>query len=298
MLRSAGREVPISGPETRSYAVDSNTSRAAFSVLEGMGERLFLLEPSGRVSRVYDSPLPIGGLTWGPGEASLTYVEQPNDGVARVRILHLGSGEVRTIAVLGVPHLAAEPSWSGDGRWLAIEAQPTQQLRGMTVYIHDHLDGSLTLVDPLEEPEPKSACPRFAPNRPILAYTWTDAGVLDSQVRLYSPETGRRDVIEMLGLNDPRWARDGMALLAVSHRSICDTDLVRLDPLSLTVETLLRATGHLTPILLDAEDALFVQRRCNGAEEIPTDAGELQVLRLASGQVEVIASAVYSAWPV
>jgi hypothetical protein len=165
----------------------------------------------------------------------------------------------------------------------------------MTVYVYDSSDGSLTIVDPFEEPEPKSACPRFAPDRPVLAYTYADIGALDSQVRFFHLGSGRRDTVERTGLNDPQWASDGRSLLGVAHKSICKTDLVQIDAATRSAETLLQSDDHLTPIFLDKDSALFVARACRGVDYVPTDSGDLHLLGLSSGRVEVVATGVYSA---
>lgn len=281
--------------DVRSYAVDGRSPRVAFSVATDTGEQLLLTRPSGETERLYRSELSISGLTWGPGRSSLTFVDQPADGVARVRIIEIPSGDSHTLAVLDEPHLAAEPCWSRDGQWLAIEAQPTERLRGMTVYIYDNARGAVVLVDPQEEPEPKSACPRFAPRLAVLAYTYTPTGPLSSEVRFLHLRDGRREATERAGLNDPQWSSDGRSVLAVAHQSICQTDLVRIDVATQSMETLLRSDDHVTPILLDRGTALFVTRACLGSDYVPTDSGDLQMLDLSSGRVEVLARGVYSA---
>jgi len=58
---------------------------------------------------------------------------------------------------------------------------------------------------------------------------------------------------------------------------------------------LLRSDDHLTPILLDGETALFVTRVCRGSDYVPTDTGDLHLLDLSTGRVEVLARGVYSA---
>lgn len=297
VLASGGREIQVAGRETRSFAISRWSPRAVVSVDAANGEQLLLLQESGRVSHVHDSPLPIQSLTWGPDDSTVSFVVQPDDGVARLKLLDLRSGRLGEVKILDVPHLAADPSWSTDGRWLAIEAQPTQQLRGMTVFLYDRAERSLTLVDPLEEPEPKSACQTFAPNEPILAYAYAVVGALDSQVRLFAAHTGRRAVAEGVGLNDPRWSQDGDSLLAVAHTSICQTNLVRVDALSLRVHTLLLSAEHLEPLYLDTRVALFVARTCHRTDMIPTEPGELRLFDLSSGQVELIARPVYRAMP-
>lgn len=293
-----GDVVEIADSGVASYAVNPRSSRIAYSVLGDQGESLYVVDPSRHVSLVYEGRLAIGGLTWGPRESFLSFIEQPPDGIGRLRIVSLRSGETQSFAIMDEPHLAAEPSWSADGRWLGIEAQPTQYLRGMTVYVYNRNDASVTLVDPLDEPEPKSACPRFAPRAAVLVYTYTPVGVLDSQLRLLFPGTGRRESSEIVGLNDPRWSQDGQSVLAVRHRSICETDLVQVGIPSLKAETLLTSAGHLTPMYMDSDIALFVERPCSATDYIPTDPGDLLALSLASGHVDRVARSVYSASPV
>jgi hypothetical protein len=290
--------VEISGAETLDFAVSPRTSRIAFSVAVEGGERLYVRKPAGDSLHLYDSPVSIGGLTWGPDESTLTFVEHGADDSSRVRMLDARSGRVSTILVLNEPHMAAEPSWSSDGRWLAIEAQPTERLRGMTVYVRDSLDGSVMLVDPLDEPEPKSACPRFSPRRPLLAYTYTPLGALDSVVMLFNPSTGDRRSVDAVGINDPLWSEGGKFLLAVSHSSICATDLVRIEPGAGTVETLWRSKDHLSPLFLDSVSALFVERACLASEEIPTEAGDLWHLSMRTGDTKLLARDIFSAAPI
>jgi Tol biopolymer transport system component len=240
----------------------------------------------------------ISGLTWGPGPNDVTYVDAESGDPPRVVIVDIQTSDTDSLTVLNEPHFAAEPSWSHDGRWLAIEAQPTRRLRGMTVFTYDTETGALTLIDPTEEPIPKSAAPRFSPTAPILAYTYSAIGAQASEVRLYDMVSRTKTTAEGRGLNDPRWASDGGTILAVRHRSVCETDLVLIDPTSLETDVVLRSGRHLSPMFLSDGVALVVDRACRDADTIPTEPGELLVLDLADGSVEHVAGHVYSARPV
>lgn len=236
--------------------------------------------------RVLTSP------AWCPDGTQLTIVVNDDDGRADLRriVVDGAAAGPETIEVVGGRYSLAEPDWSGDGRWLAIEGQPLDELRGMTIFLQDRVAGTTLLLDPLDAPEPKSACPRFAPHGSRLCYTYTAVGVMESEIRLFDPETGTRSTLAIGGLNDPRWSSDGSSLLAASHDSVCESHLVRVEVESGEITVITNPSGqHTSPIHLNRSTALYIARSCSGVDEVPTDSGVLWSIELRSGVATEIA---------
>ncbi len=282
----------LAGPNIVALAVSLTGGRVA--VVQRSAERSELRvvdAQDGSSVSVFETPKLLTGPAWHPSGHALSLVVNDPDGRADLLFVEVdrSSDGTEAMRVVDGPHSLAEPTWSRDGRWLAIEGQPLDELRGMTVFLHNQADGTSLLIDPLELPEPKATCPRFAPHRPLLSYTYANIGALDSEIRLYDLTTGGRATIAGGGLNDPRWSEDGRFLLASHHRSICAGQLVRVDVSTGTIESLSDAGEHVSPSYLDSKVALYIARSCAAVDENPTDPGVLWEHDLRSGATVQIA---------
>lgn len=168
----------------------------------------------------------------------------------------------------------AEPDWSADGRWLAVEGQPTERLRGMTVFLRHESWVKAHVIAPQEEPEPKAACPRFAPIHPVLVYAMTASGVTESEVHVLDAPTGATAAVQGAGLDDPVWSRDGAGILAASHDPVCASGLEVIDVPSLRHRLIWRAPSQrATPCGMDDGCAFAIVRQCTSPDEQPTGPG-------------------------
>jgi len=253
---------------------------------------------NGDIRVIYQTDRCLLSPRWHPSGSELVMVEQDLNGRGRLLSVNAGSGAVHARELFAAAHSLAEPDWSADGRWLAIEAQPIDTLRGMTVYVYQPEAGSMDLVDPADSPEPKAACPRFSPTGETLAYAYTGAGVLDSEIRLYDPVRQRGRMVGVVGMDDPRWADDGSMLLVARHTHVCVSDLWVLElgagkprPRQLTTS---QAEG-VFPVHLDNGRALYLARACPTDDEAATAPGELWIVELTSRKRERLAIGVMQA---
>ena len=281
-----------------SVAVHPVGDRFAYSVRDDAGTSLFVSDVDSAEGALVGQVLgDVEGLTWGPGIDSLTFVERRRDDFQTITLLDTRSGDVTTVDLLDEPHQAAEPSWSSDGDWLAIEAQTTVTLGPMTVYLVNREDRSVVVVDPQQGLTSQSAAPHFAPTSELLAYVYTGAGALVSEVRFFDVASGSRRTVDQRGLNAFRWSRDGSALLVASHDTVCTSGLVRVSSDTLEITRLLEGDGNMSPMYLDQDMAIFVRRPCDEADYVPTGTGALLALDLASGEIMTLAHHVFAGVP-
>lgn len=278
-------------------AVHPSGGRFAYSASEGSATGLFVAASdteSALVGRVLGS---VEGLTWGPDADDLTFVERLDDETLTIAILDTRSGVVSTFELLSEPHQAAEPSWSRHGRWLAIEAQTTETLSPMTVYLLEGVDGPTMIVDPLEGLTSHATAPRFSPTSDRLAYVYTGAGALVAELRFVDVGLWERQTVAQRALNAFRWSRDGGSLLVALHETVCMSGLVRVSSETLEVTRLYQGSGNTSPMYLDDEVALFVTRPCDGSDHVPTGTGTLVALELATGETTTLARDVFAGVP-
>jgi len=262
--------------------------------MDGLDE-LSVVELEGDAEELLASEtLQFGRPTFGP-DSRITVAA--NDSIGNGQVLSFGPRHIRQLEiVVGEPCSYAEPDWSADGRWLAVEGQPTQRLRGMTVFLRHESWASARVVAPQEEPEPKAACPRFAPSRPTLAYARTDSGVTESSIHLLDAPSGTTAAVAATGLDDPRWSHDGVAILAASHSSVCASGLVVIDPSSLRSRPIWSESSmRASPCGMNERDAFAIVRRCGSSEEQPTAPGELWQFSTTGGAAARLAEGAYLA---
>lgn len=274
-FRDAGRSVAISDESTTAFATAPGTGKVAVirSVASASVELSDLT--GGARDLLYETDNVLTCPAWGPGPTSVTVIELWPDGHGEIIVIDAQSGRTHRLQPFAEPYAVAEPEWSPDGRRLAFEAQPIGHPRGMTVFLWNTVDESLVLVDPLDQPEPKSACPHLDPRGRALVYAYADAGVVGSEVRTIDLQTGARRTLARGGFNDPRWSTSGRAILAVRHRTICETSLVLVDAGSGATETLVHEGGHHTPVHLNEGAAVYIERFCHGVDYLATAPGIL-----------------------
>lgn len=293
----AGQERLLAGEPIVAFALSPDGESIAISheVVGGSAISLIEVRTGRRALLAERESTSFGRPAWHPSGKILTVVATAADGVSH--LFHITpKGDVERLDILLGRHAIAEPDWSPSGRWLAFEAQPIDELRGMTVYLYDTSDDSTVLVDPIEEPVPKAVCPRFS-RAGRLVYTYSPGGVLESTIAFYHPRNGDRRSLTGLGLNEPRWAFDHEKVLAAQHGAICGTRLVVLDAdggESLDLET---EAGHQMPVFLSRRTAAYIQRSCPDPEQIPVAAGVLAEVSLDTGRLDIVARDVMLAEP-
>lgn len=294
---SGDGSVEVVRARAEAVAVHPSRTRFAYSDREDLGMALYVSAGDEIGDLVGRTTGDVEGLTWGPGPDQLTFVERGIRDHQALTVLDTHSGDTSVLELLSEPHQAAEPSWSRDGRWLAFEAQTTVALGPMTVYVRGGGDGQLTTVDPLEGLTTQSAAPRFHPTMGRLAYVYTKAGALVSELRFFDVDSAARQSVDQRGLNAFRWSDDGNQLLVARHVSVCNSELVRVSADTLEVASLYTGDGNVAPMYLDDELAMFVSRRCDGSDYVPTGTGTLLALEVATGQTVDIAHEVFSGVP-
>lgn len=126
-----------------------------------------LLEGRGRERMLYETANLLTSLAWHPSGSMCVFVQSDDDGCGSLLAASLKPGALAQI-VLQPRHAYAQPAWSDDGSWFAIEGQPIDELRGMTIF-GGPAGGPLGVIDPVEAPLPKCTSPWFAPGSSIQA---------------------------------------------------------------------------------------------------------------------------------
>jgi Tol biopolymer transport system component len=283
----------LAGPNVVAIAPSRDATRVAVVSRVNDGSELQVIDTRDASSVVaFESEKVLTSPAWRADTTEVTVVQNDRDGRADLlRVVVDGAlSRHAPIEIVDGRHSLAEPDWSADGRWLAIEGQPLDELRGMTVYLQDQTTGTTLLLDPSDAPEPKCACARFAPSGSRLCYTYTLVGAMESEIRVFDPAVGERTTLSTGGLNDPRWSSDGDSLLAARHVSICESHLVRVEVATGEVHEVCAPPGqHLSPVHLDRRSATYIARSCEGVAEVPTRAGVLWSLDLRSGALTEVA---------
>lgn len=229
-----------------------------------------------------------GRPTWHPRGDRVTIARSFDDGDSALLTVSR-DGEAATLQPFRARHVIAEPMWSASGKYLAFEAQPIDTLRGMTVYLHEPRTGQTSLVAPNDEPLPKAACGRFGKGD-RLVYTESAGGVGEAAPFVYSPRTKKARALPGIGINEPRWSRDGSELLVAVHHGVCETSLAIIDVERGAGPDLVEAPpGHHEPISLSARAATFIVRPCAVDDEVPVVPGELWSVDRQTREVGLVA---------
>jgi Tol biopolymer transport system component len=90
---------------------------------------------------------------WHPGGKRLGAISQSDDGDSKIVVLDVDTGQTTTLPSFPERYNLGQLEWSPDGQMLAVEGQPLDHLRGMSVFLVTPNSDSPRLIAPAGSPD-------------------------------------------------------------------------------------------------------------------------------------------------